>query len=119
MVAVWLYIAVNSNGHLGFMVCPSKWIYHIPCPGCGVTRAMLLVFKGQWAAAVALNPNVVLPVVLLPMVPIVLLYDLCMHSNRLIVIYNSIQKMLGRKYVLVTVLAAELAIWISNIVRGI
>ncbi len=101
------------------MVCPSKWIYHIPCPGCGVTRAMLLVFKGQWAAAVALNPNVVLPVVLLPMVPIVLLYDLCMHSNRLMVIYNSIQKMLGRKYVLVTVLAAELAIWISNIVRGI
>ena len=119
VVAVWLIVFVFSGGNVGFTVCPSKWIYHIPCPGCGLTRAMMLVFSGRWADAFALNPNVVLPVVLLPTVPLVLLYDLFTHSRSLPAIYNLIESVLRRRYVLIALLAAEAAIWIANIVRGI
>ncbi len=119
MVALWLIVMVFSDGSAGFTVCPSKWIYHIPCPGCGLTRAMLLVYSGRWEAAFALNPNVVLPVVLLPTVPLVLLYDLFTHSRSLPAVYNLIERLLRRRYVLITLLAVEAVIWIGNIVRGI
>jgi hypothetical protein len=32
----------------------------VPCPGCGGTRALALLAKGQWAAALTLHPLAVL-----------------------------------------------------------
>lgn len=79
----------------------------------------MLVFGGRWADALALNPNVVLPVVLLPTVPLILLYDLVTHSHWLPAIYNLVERVLRRRYVLIAVLAVEAVIWIVNIARGI
>ncbi len=32
---------------LGWIRCPLAALYHIPCPGCGMTRAILLLASGQ------------------------------------------------------------------------
>jgi len=36
--------------------CPFKAIFHIPCPGCGMTRAYLSLLRLDFAAAFAFHP---------------------------------------------------------------
>lgn len=43
--------------------CPSVVLTGFPCPGCGMTRALLYLFKGQFARSWALNPAAVFWVV--------------------------------------------------------
>lgn len=40
--------------------CPSVVIFGFPCPGCGMTRAVLYLLKGQFARSWELNPAAIL-----------------------------------------------------------
>jgi hypothetical protein len=35
--------------------CPIKSTFGIPCPGCGLTTAMALLVRGQWATAIEMH----------------------------------------------------------------
>lgn len=35
--------------------CRMKETFHIPCPGCGGTRAVISFFKGQWGKSIYYN----------------------------------------------------------------
>ncbi|MCF8033885.1 MAG: DUF2752 domain-containing protein [Desulfarculaceae bacterium] len=37
-------------------VCPFRALTGLPCPGCGMTGAMVLLCQGQLGAAVGMNP---------------------------------------------------------------
>jgi hypothetical protein len=50
-------------------VCVVAWLLHVPCPGCGLTRAALAMARGDFARATALHP---LAIVLVPLVALVL-----------------------------------------------
>ncbi len=41
----------------GFTVCLFKNAFSIPCPGCGMTRAILFLGHGDICEAITLNPN--------------------------------------------------------------
>lgn len=43
-------------GLLDTPLCLTAALFHLPCPGCGLTRATLLLLHGQWRAAMALHP---------------------------------------------------------------
>jgi hypothetical protein len=36
-------------------LCPFRWLTDLPCPLCGMTRAMFLLAKGEWREALRLN----------------------------------------------------------------
>lgn len=38
--------------------CPTMILLHLPCPGCGMTRALFLVLNGRWQLAWRLQPLV-------------------------------------------------------------
>lgn len=40
--------------------CPSVIVTGFPCPGCGMTRAVLYLLKGQFSRSWALNPSAIL-----------------------------------------------------------
>ncbi len=40
---------------LGWVRCPLAALYHIPCPGCGMTRAILLLASGRLEASLRMN----------------------------------------------------------------
>jgi hypothetical protein len=50
---------------LGIPVCPTATLFGIPCPGCGLTRATLALFRGDVGTAFQLHPLVF---VLMPLV---------------------------------------------------
>lgn len=56
IAAVILYFIMHR---LFDAFCPSILIAGFPCPGCGTTRAMLCLLRGQAARAWALNPAAV------------------------------------------------------------
>lgn len=56
--AVIYMLAVNLIFHA---FCPLVIFCGVPCPGCGMTRAAILVLTGRWAAAWRMNP-VIFPV---------------------------------------------------------
>lgn len=67
----WLAIGWTDTGYREtFTVCPTKLVWSIPCPTCGVTRAFLLAAHGRFAEAVQMNINVI------PLVPAYLLFPL-------------------------------------------
>ena len=49
-----------------FPLCPSAGMFGLPCPGCGLTRATLLLLQGNVVRALALHPLVI------PLAPIYL-----------------------------------------------
>jgi hypothetical protein len=36
--------------------CLSRRLFHLPCPGCGMTRAFAHLAKGEWSAALVAHP---------------------------------------------------------------
>ena len=54
-----LYLVTGTN-------CPIKALFGLPCPGCGMTRAVLSLLRGDVAGAFWMHPLVfLLPVALL------------------------------------------------------
>ncbi|MDR0886350.1 MAG: DUF2752 domain-containing protein [Clostridiales Family XIII bacterium] len=39
-----------------FIGCPFRFVTHIPCPGCGFTRAIFATFRLDFRAAFYFNP---------------------------------------------------------------
>jgi len=60
-----LHVWVPSGDPSG-AICLSRRLLHIPCPGCGMTRAFAHLAKGEWGAALVLHP--LAPIVALEMV---------------------------------------------------
>lgn len=56
LAAVLLYFLFHA---LFDAFCPSVLLSGFPCPGCGMTRAVLCLFRGQFARSWALNPAAV------------------------------------------------------------
>lgn len=38
------------------LACPSAKYLHLPCPGCGMQRSLLLLLNGQLAASLRMHP---------------------------------------------------------------
>jgi hypothetical protein len=47
-------LALTAAGW-GAWKCPIYSVLGIPCPGCGLSRAMLLLAQGQWRAAIHMH----------------------------------------------------------------
>jgi hypothetical protein len=54
---------------IGLPLCPSAFVLHIPCPGCGLGRATMALLHGDLATASAMQPAwfVVLPLLGAPL----------------------------------------------------
>lgn len=53
LAAVLLAVVLSVAGR---GICPLSWVWGFPCPGCGMTRSLLLLFSGQPAASWEMHP---------------------------------------------------------------
>lgn len=59
-VALLGALAVDPNRPLPFDLCVFKSLLGIPCPACGLTRAVCHALRGDWAVSVSYHPAGVL-----------------------------------------------------------
>lgn len=63
VLLVIIFLIIVSEIIMG-KICPVRMILGIPCPGCGVTRAFVLVLKGYFYEATVMHPIWILLVIL-------------------------------------------------------
>jgi len=69
---------VTAPGSL--VLCPLRAVTGIPCPSCGLTRALAHLERGHWAEAVRFHPFSPLVFLLLLALVIMLLFELATHQ---------------------------------------
>ncbi len=49
-------LAATEASRLGLVLCPFRLLTHLPCPGCGMTRAMLALGHDDLRTALVAHP---------------------------------------------------------------
>ena len=79
IATIWLLL--NFWGIISVTICPLKLLFHIPCPGCGITRASGLLLQGQIIDAVMMNPNVLIVLPYIAIFPLLLFIRIKYHLD--------------------------------------
>ncbi|HEV2852457.1 MAG TPA: DUF2752 domain-containing protein [Thermoanaerobaculia bacterium] len=107
-----LHVWVPSGDPSG-AICLSRRLLHIPCPGCGMTRAFAHLAKGEWGAALALHP--LAPAVALEMVLGWIAWGVAAVSGRPL---RSLRLPVRIEALLVVNAAALCALWLGRAATG-
>lgn len=117
IVCLWLYIA--KEGKTTIIVCPSKLLYGLPCPGCGITRATLMALHGDIIKALAFNPNCLFAITFIFAFPFVVCLSIFKKKDYTSYSYHRINKCIGNKFFLTVFIFIESCIWLHNIIQSI
>jgi hypothetical protein len=74
------------------VLCPLRAVTAIPCPSCGLTRALAHLERGHWAEALKFHPFSPLIFVLALALIILLLLELVLHKG---IIFNPLKNRRG------------------------
>lgn len=99
-------------------VCWFKKATNIPCPGCGTTRAILELGKGNWLAAFTTNPLGIVALIAMLCTSVVLVNDHLRKQQRLFKLYNQTELWLKNPPVAISSLLLLMANWMWNITKG-
>ena len=90
-------------------MCPAKRLFGVPCPGCGMTRAVRLLLHGDVASATAMHPLVWL------VVPLGLAFAVLeVRAFRRAHVWGTTMEALPPKLALGGVVGALLLLWIAR-----
>ena len=118
-IIVCLWLCCAREGQVPIAICPSKLLYGIPCPGCGVTRATISFLEWHFSKALALNPNCILAIAFIFFYPIIVICSLIYRQSYILYFYNIIVEKLADKRYLFPLLLFEVCVWLHNIIVGI
>ena len=109
---------MSGDGLSGVIVCPSKLIFHIPCPGCGITRATIMFLRGNVLQALAFNPNVIFSIMFIFLVPTFLIFDAIKRKTYTLKAFVWGDNLVKNKIILTLIIAFEIIVWIHNLYVG-
>lgn len=95
--------------------CPFKYLTSIPCPGCGMGRATILLIKGQFIDAILMHPLSILFNILIAMSILLLLQDIFKDTDR----YSTLMRREVNGTSRIIIFATVAVCWAWNIYRGI
>lgn len=86
--------------------CPIFILFKVPCPGCGLTRAVSLILKGQIVASLEYN---ILPI---PLLFTIITYILFYSFNK-----EVLQKLVKKfnTLIIIITIVVTIIVWIINI----
>src|SRR4051812_15920738 len=116
---MWLgYSFVLADVHNDFTVCLFKNITGMPCPSCGITRSVMLLFQGKIFQAILINPLGLPATIFLIVIPIWILADFALNKSGLIKFFNVCEGILKKQFVYIPLILLCLLNWYWNIIKG-
>lgn len=114
---IWLYVSNDSSRGFSWNGCLTRYLFHIPCPSCGTTRAVHAAFHGEWVDSLYYNPIGIMLACMMVVIPIWIIADTLIGSASLLKAYRLIERKLQSwPYALAGILAI-LINWIWNLVK--
>ena len=114
---IWLFVCDDSSRVFGWNGCLVRYLFHIPCPSCGTTRAVRAVFHGEWLGALYYNPIGIIMAALMVVIPVWIVIDLLTNSVSLLNAYRITEnKLRSWPYAFAGILAI-LINWIWNLMK--
>lgn len=109
----WSWVECGAGGAAS--PCLIRNLYHIPCPSCGSTRAVMALLQGNFGEAFSWNPLGFILLVGLIVLPLWLLYDGLMRKDSLYRFYLWVDRVFQRKAVFLFFILVILFIWCLNL----
>ena len=109
----------KSNRLPGINSCFIKMVTGIPCPSCGTTRAVRLMFQGDWKAALLMNPMGVFVAIALIVIPFWLVFDGITGKQTLFRCYKKAEENIRLKWFGLVLFFLIVVNWIWNIYKEV
>ena len=116
---LWLFfsnVTVFKEKQLG---CLFKKITTYPCPSCGTTRSVQLVFEGEFFSSLLLNPFGILVATIMLVVPFWICIDLIKKSDSFFKFYKASEQFISKKPIAILLFFLVLLNWYWNIKKNI
>lgn len=106
-----LYYSESSQ----YTVCIIKNVIGFPCPSCGTTRAVQLIFKGDFIDSFMLNPFGIIISAILTLLPFWIVIDLILKRDTFFKFYKQSEIILRQKKIAIPLIILVILNWIWNI----
>ena len=110
-------IQYSESNHIKF--CFFKNLIGYPCPSCGTTRAIHLLFKGNIQASLLMNPFGIIVASIMTIIPLWILYDLVTKKETFFINYNHIEQIIRTRWIAFLLIVLVILNWIWNIKKGL
>lgn len=114
---IWLFFSSSSDGTHFWRGCGLKQFFHIPCPACGSTRAMRLLLTGEFKESLLLNPNGLVLLSAMMIIPLWIVMDLLLNKDSFYNSYQYVEQKLKNKRILFSFLFLYLINWGWNLMK--
>jgi hypothetical protein len=116
---LWLFfssVTVFKEKQFG---CLFKKITTYPCPSCGTTRSVQLVFEGEFFSSLLLNPFGILVTIIMLVVPIWISVDYIKKSSNFFKFYKASELFISKKPIAILLFLLVILNWYWNIKKNI
>lgn len=100
-------------------VCLIKNLSGFPCPSCGTTRAVTLVFRGRFWESLQMNPFGILVSAIMTIVPFWILSDLMLKKESFFIFYKKAEAVLRRKGMAIPLIILVFLNWMWTIYKDL
>ncbi len=112
-----IYVLLSIGGEFHWE-CPFYALFHVPCPGCGITRGFICLMSGNIYGAFNHNPLIIPFVVIWLMSMMLFVYDLITLKSHLNNLYVNVNEYLSKHQVVtLVIIALGLSPWVYRLLR--
>jgi len=116
---LWLFFSNVTVFHEKQLGCLFKKITTYPCPSCGTTRSVQLVFEGEFFSSLFLNPFGILVAIIMLVVPIWIGVDYVKKSSSFFKFYKASERFISKKPIAILLFLLVILNWYWNIKKNI
>ena len=115
----WLIFSNATDFKEKHIGCLFKKVTTYPCPSCGTTRSVQLVFKGEFFPSLLLNPFGILVATIMLVVPFWIGIDLIKKSDSFFKFYKASEQFISKKPIAILLFFLVVLNWYWNIKKNI
>ena len=116
---IYLFYSLFYSESSQFSVCMIKNVTGFPCPSCGTTRAVQLLFKGNFINSLVMNPFGIFVSNIMLLLPIWIVFDLLSKKQTFYAFYYKTEFVLKQKKIAIPLIILLIINWIWNINKGL
>lgn len=113
----WIWVFSHVENHQNTTLCYMQWLFHFPCPTCGITRSIIALTKGNISLSFYEHPLGIPAAIAMVIFPLWIISDWMQRRASFeqftLSFFNTLQK---KKY-MVPFAGIFLCCWIWNIYK--